>query len=110
MPSDHREEPTRVPDLQAEEQRDLSPDGKVAAFNDTQARPGGRILVLDLASGVAHPLLDPAIGDRDPPGPPTADGSPSPAAAEDRGPRLVVPQPESPEGGHAHARGHGRRP
>ncbi|MFO0959692.1 MAG: hypothetical protein U0800_20025, partial [Isosphaeraceae bacterium] len=67
VPSDHREEPTRVTDHQSREQRaDLSPDGKVAAFNDTQARPGGRILVLDLASGVAHPLLDPAIGDRDP--------------------------------------------
>lgn len=67
VPSDHREDPIRVTDHQSREQRaDLSPDGRIAAFNDTQARPGGRILLLDLASGVARPLLDPAIGDRDP--------------------------------------------
>lgn len=67
VPSDHREEPVRITDHQSREQHaDLSPDGGSVAFNDVQARPGGRILVLNLGSGVAHPLLDPAIGDRDP--------------------------------------------
>lgn len=49
-----------------EQQADISPDGKLVAFNDTPNRAGGKILILDLASGSARPLLDPGLGDRDP--------------------------------------------
>lgn len=65
--SDHREEPERITDHPSREQHaNLSPDGGKVAFNDVLFRSGGRILVLNVASGVARPLLDPAVGDRDP--------------------------------------------
>ncbi|HEV3165068.1 MAG TPA: hypothetical protein VGZ22_13670 [Isosphaeraceae bacterium] len=49
-----------------EDAADLSPDGEQVAFTEVQNRTSSRILILELASGLVHPLLDSPDADRDP--------------------------------------------
>jgi TolB protein len=49
-----------------EEGAELGPDGEVVAFTDSPNRGESQVWLLELASGLAHPLLDSPNGDRDP--------------------------------------------
>ncbi|HWE40129.1 MAG TPA: hypothetical protein VG406_26490 [Isosphaeraceae bacterium] len=67
VPADGRGPTTRLTDHpRREEGADLSPDGETAAFTIRRDRPDAHVLLLDLATAVARPLLDPPSCDLDP--------------------------------------------
>lgn len=73
-----------------EEGADLSPKGDLVVFVDGSNRVDSRLLLLELASGLVRPLVEPANGDRDPVWSPTgqeiafASRRPSPASPDRR--------------------------
>lgn len=84
-----RSEVTRLTNhRRREEAADLSPKGDRIVFVDGSNRADSRVLILDLASGLVRPLVEPANGDRDPVWSPAgqeiafASRRPSPASPE----------------------------
>ena len=62
-----RGEPTRVTNHpRREEGADLSPDGRRIAFFDAQGENAATLILMETASGLSRPLIEPSVVDRDP--------------------------------------------